>query len=87
MLGLGDIYARRQDEDESRLHASLFACADCGEVRRGDDDWYQHAGRYVCESCAYVAEHPECACNECGATDDVFAETGLCWPCEMLPTH
>ena len=54
MLGLGDIYQRGYDADERRLHATWYACAGCGESRRGTADWFAHRGREYCEPC-YVA--------------------------------
>ena len=63
MIGLGDVYQRRQDAAESRLRATLYRCVGCGEERPGDCDWYEFDGRDYCEQC-YEAQLATVPCAE-----------------------
>lgn len=82
-LGLGDVYMRRQDEAEAHQCATRCACSRCGKDNYCACLWYEYRGRLYCEDCYLVMIHPV-PCSECGATEDVDDEIGLCRPCEFL---
>ena len=77
MIGLGDLYQRRQDAAE----AQSYRCAGCGEERPGGCDWYVFDQLNYCEQC-YEARLVVVPCAECGSGDRVDDECGLCEFCQ-----